>query len=36
MPAVIHVTKRGQIFVLDRRDGTPLAEVQEKPVPHEH
>ncbi|BCP54755.1 quinate dehydrogenase [Kaistia sp. 32K] len=32
-PALIQVTKRGQIFLLDRRDGTPIAEVQEKPVP---
>lgn len=33
VPALIQVTKRGQIFMLDRRDGTPIAEVQEKPVP---
>jgi len=33
VPALIQVTKRGQIFLLDRRDGKPLAEVQEKPVP---
>lgn len=32
-PALIQVTKRGQIFMLDRRDGTPIAEVKEKPVP---
>jgi quinate dehydrogenase (quinone) len=32
-PALIQVTKRGQIFMLDRRDGKPIAEVQEKPVP---
>ena len=32
-PALIQATKRGQIFVLDRRDGTPLAKVVEKPVP---
>lgn len=36
VPAVVQVTKRGQIFMLDRRDGTPLAEVQEKPVPQQH
>lgn len=36
VPAVVQVTKRGQIFMLDRRDGTPLAEVQEKPVPQGH
>jgi len=32
-PALIQVTKRGQIFMLDRRDGKPIAEVEEKPVP---
>ncbi|WP_353475000.1 membrane-bound PQQ-dependent dehydrogenase, glucose/quinate/shikimate family [Salipiger sp. H15] len=31
--AIIQVTKRGQIFVLDRRTGTPLKKVVEKPVP---
>lgn len=36
VPALVQVTKRGQIFMLDRRDGTPLAEVQEKPVPEQH
>jgi quinate dehydrogenase (quinone) len=33
IPAVAQATKRGEIFLLDRRDGTPVAEVQEKPVP---
>ncbi|MCB1500396.1 MAG: membrane-bound PQQ-dependent dehydrogenase, glucose/quinate/shikimate family [Bauldia sp.] len=33
IPALIQLTKRGQTFVLDRRDGTPLAEVTELPVP---
>ncbi|UXM94556.1 membrane-bound PQQ-dependent dehydrogenase, glucose/quinate/shikimate family [Bartonella sp. HY329] len=33
IPAIIQVTKRGEIFMLDRRDGTPIAEVQEKNVP---
>ncbi|MDM0073393.1 membrane-bound PQQ-dependent dehydrogenase, glucose/quinate/shikimate family [Variovorax sp. J2P1-59] len=33
VPALVQTTKRGQIFMLDRRDGTPIAEVQEKPVP---
>lgn len=33
VPAVVQLTKRGEIFVLDRRDGTPLTEVTEKPVP---
>lgn len=32
-PALIQATKHGQIFVLDRRDGTPLTEVVEKAVP---
>ncbi len=32
VPAVIQATKLGNIFVLDRRTGTPLAEVQERPV----
>ncbi|ATN37141.1 membrane-bound PQQ-dependent dehydrogenase, glucose/quinate/shikimate family (plasmid) [Rhizobium sp. ACO-34A] len=34
-PALIMPTKRGQIFMLDRRDGKPLANVEEKPVPQE-
>ncbi|MCA0943338.1 PQQ-binding-like beta-propeller repeat protein [Salipiger pacificus] len=33
VPAVIQTTKRGQIFVLDRRDGTPIKPVEERPVP---
>ena len=33
VPAVVQITKRGQIFVLDRRDGTPLTEVTEQEVP---
>jgi quinate dehydrogenase (quinone) len=33
VPAVVQLTKRGEIFVLDRRNGTPLTEVTEKPVP---
>ena len=35
VPALVQITKRGQIFMLDRRDGTPIAEVQEKPVPQD-
>ncbi|AKQ54574.1 Quinate/shikimate dehydrogenase (quinone) [Bordetella hinzii] len=31
--ALIQVTKRGQIFLLDRANGKPLAEVKELPVP---
>jgi quinoprotein glucose dehydrogenase len=32
-PALIQATKRGEIFLLDRRDGRPLATVEERPVP---
>ena len=33
MPALVQGTKRGELFLLDRRTGTPLAEVREQPVP---
>jgi membrane-bound PQQ-dependent dehydrogenase (glucose/quinate/shikimate family) len=33
VPALIGPTKRGQFFVLDRRSGTPIFPVTEKPVP---
>jgi quinate dehydrogenase (quinone) len=33
VPALIQLTKRGQIFVLDRATGAPLTQVVEKPVP---
>jgi quinoprotein glucose dehydrogenase/quinate dehydrogenase (quinone) len=33
VPALIAPTKRGEIFVLDRRNGSPLAEVVERRVP---
>jgi len=33
VPALIQPTKRGQVFVLDRRTGEPLTKVEEKPVP---
>ena len=33
IPAVIQTTKRGQIFVLDRRTGEPVRTVVERPVP---
>ncbi len=33
VPALIQTTKRGQIFMLDRRTGTPIASVEERPVP---
>ena len=32
-PAVIIPTKRGQLFVLDRRTGTPIDDVVQKPAP---
>lgn len=33
VPALIQPTKRGEIFVLDRRTGKPIMPVEEKPVP---
>ncbi|MDR6713887.1 quinate dehydrogenase (quinone) [Pseudomonas hunanensis] len=33
IPALIQTTKRGQIFMLDRRNGTPIAEIEDRPVP---
>lgn len=33
VPALIQTTKRGQIFVLDRRTGHPISKVEEKSVP---
>ncbi|MBK5933137.1 quinate dehydrogenase (quinone) [Rhodovulum imhoffii] len=33
VPALVQTTKRGQIFVLDRRTGAPLTRVEELPVP---
>jgi quinate dehydrogenase (quinone) len=32
-PALIQVTKHGEIFLLNRETGQPIAEVQERPVP---
>ncbi|WP_422088234.1 glucose/quinate/shikimate family membrane-bound PQQ-dependent dehydrogenase [Variovorax sp.] len=32
-PALVQVTKQGEIFMLDRETGKPIAEVQERPVP---
>jgi len=32
-PAIIATTKRGEVFVLDRRTGEPITPVEEKPVP---
>ncbi|MDG2004150.1 MAG: membrane-bound PQQ-dependent dehydrogenase, glucose/quinate/shikimate family [Novosphingobium sp.] len=33
VPALIQPTKRGEFFVLDRRDGKPVYPVKERPVP---
>jgi len=33
VPALVQPTKRGELFVLDRRDGRPLYGVEERPVP---
>ncbi|MCA0964942.1 membrane-bound PQQ-dependent dehydrogenase, glucose/quinate/shikimate family [Salipiger bermudensis] len=33
IPAVLQPTKRGQIFMLNRETGEPIAEVEERPVP---
>jgi len=33
LPVLIQLTKLGQVFVLDRRDGHPISPVSEKPVP---
>ena len=33
VPALIQATKHGEIYLLDRRDGKPLATVEERPVP---
>ncbi|HEY0212001.1 MAG TPA: membrane-bound PQQ-dependent dehydrogenase, glucose/quinate/shikimate family [Paenirhodobacter sp.] len=35
VPALIQPTKRGQLFMLDRRTGTPISKVEERPVPQE-
>lgn len=33
VPALIQATKRGEVFLLDRRNGNLLADVEERPVP---
>lgn len=33
IPAIVQTTKRGELFMLDRRTGKPIAAVAEKPVP---
>jgi len=35
-PALIQATKRGEVFVLDRRTGQPVFPVVERPVPQDH
>jgi quinate dehydrogenase (quinone) len=35
LPALVQATKRGELFVLDRRTGEPLADVKELPVPQD-
>jgi len=35
VPALIQPTKRGELFVLDRRTGEPLTQVTQKPVPRD-
>nr|WP_256737452.1 membrane-bound PQQ-dependent dehydrogenase, glucose/quinate/shikimate family [Pseudomonas sp. dw_358] len=33
IPALVQTNKRGEFFMLDRRNGLPIAKVEEKPVP---
>lgn len=33
VPALVQPTKRGQLFVLDRRTGSPIFPIEERPVP---
>ncbi|MFC5742107.1 membrane-bound PQQ-dependent dehydrogenase, glucose/quinate/shikimate family [Dyella tabacisoli] len=35
VPALLVPTKRGELFVLDRRTGKPLTQVEERPVPQQ-
>lgn len=35
IPALLQPTKRGEIFVLDRRNGKPLVKTEERPVPQD-
>ncbi|MCB2047032.1 MAG: PQQ-binding-like beta-propeller repeat protein [Novosphingobium sp.] len=35
VPALLQPTKRGQTFVFDRRDGTPLFPIEERPSPQQ-
>ncbi|NHN36532.1 membrane-bound PQQ-dependent dehydrogenase, glucose/quinate/shikimate family [Pseudomaricurvus alcaniphilus] len=34
VPALIQLTKQGQIYLLNRQTGVPITEVEERPVPH--
>ncbi|MGJ8515877.1 membrane-bound PQQ-dependent dehydrogenase, glucose/quinate/shikimate family [Carnimonas bestiolae] len=36
VPALLQATKRGEIFVLDRRNGKPIGPVEERKVPTDH
>jgi quinoprotein glucose dehydrogenase len=36
VPALVQVTKRGDFFVLDRRNGHPLTDIVEQSAPQEH
>ncbi|HEU5047185.1 MAG TPA: membrane-bound PQQ-dependent dehydrogenase, glucose/quinate/shikimate family [Rickettsiales bacterium] len=33
IPALVQTTKRGEFFLLDRRNGKPLTQIEERPVP---
>ncbi|MDM9644854.1 membrane-bound PQQ-dependent dehydrogenase, glucose/quinate/shikimate family [Rhizobium sp. S163] len=33
IPALVQTSKQGQLFLLDRRNGRPIADVEERPVP---
>jgi quinoprotein glucose dehydrogenase len=34
IPALVEVTKLGLVFILDRRNGSPIFPIEERPVPH--
>ena len=36
IPALVQTTKRGELFMLNRETGVPVAKVEEKPVPQQH
>ncbi|WBO21533.1 membrane-bound PQQ-dependent dehydrogenase, glucose/quinate/shikimate family [Sphingomonas abietis] len=36
IPALVQTSKQGQLFLLDRRNGHPIAKVEERPVPGGH